>query len=176
MIGCPLAVAAVLSCKVQNDRWIATHLAVRTLFDCCRWTCSVTQVVQCTPLWPASWLPAVDKGRGSKSVEVRRAWEIYDERLQFVSRQDALLLDEALGADDVSKAWLVWSWAAEAALIDAYRFSGGPLRSRGLVLGRGGALLRIVQLGGPRVRRARANVADVHDAADVFFYRDASIA
>ena len=29
MVGCPLAVAAVLSCKVQPDRWIAPHLAVR---------------------------------------------------------------------------------------------------------------------------------------------------
>ena len=46
MVGCPLAVAAVSSCNVQNDRWIAPHLAVRTLFDCCRWTCSVTQAVQ----------------------------------------------------------------------------------------------------------------------------------
>ena len=64
MVGCPLAVAAVLSCKVQADRWIAPHLAVRTLSDCCRWTCQVTQPVQRTPLWPASWLPAVDKGRG----------------------------------------------------------------------------------------------------------------
>ena len=87
----------------------------------------VTQPLLCTPLWPASWLPAVDKSRGSKSVEVQRVWEVYDERLQFMSRQDDLLLNEALGADDVSKAWLV----------DAYRFSGGPLPSRGLVLGRG---------------------------------------
>ena len=62
--------------------------------------------VQRTPLWPASWLPVVDKGRGSKSVEVQRAWEVYDERLQFMSRQDALL-DESLDADDVSGAWLV---------------------------------------------------------------------
>ena len=54
MVGCPLAVAAVLSCKVQADRWIAPHLAVRTLFDCCRWTSRVTQPVQRTPLWPAS--------------------------------------------------------------------------------------------------------------------------
>ena len=23
MVGCPLAVGAVLSCKVQNDRWVA---------------------------------------------------------------------------------------------------------------------------------------------------------
>ena len=50
MVGCPLAVAAVLSCKVQNDRWVASHLAVRTLFDCCRWSCRVTQAVQRTSL------------------------------------------------------------------------------------------------------------------------------
>ena len=82
MVGCPLAAAPVLSCKVQPDRWLAPHLAVGTLFDCCRWSCRVTQPVQRTPLWPASWLPAVDKGRGSKSVEVQRVWEVYDERIQ----------------------------------------------------------------------------------------------
>ena len=27
MVGCPLAVAAALSCKIQADRWIAPHLA-----------------------------------------------------------------------------------------------------------------------------------------------------
>ena len=72
-------------CSVQPLGCIAPHLAVRTLFDCCRWTCRVTQPVQRTPLWPASWLPAVDKNRGSKSVEVRRVWEVYDEPVQFVS-------------------------------------------------------------------------------------------
>ena len=128
------------------------------------------------PLWPASWLPVVDKGMGSKSVEVQRVWEVYDERLQFLSRQDALLLDEALGADDVSTPWLVWSRAAEAALADAFRFSGGPLPSKGLVLGRGSAVFRFVRLGGHPVRRARGHVADALDAADVFLYRDASIA
>ena len=46
----------------------------------------------------------------------------------------------------------------------------------GLILGRGTALLRSVQPGGPRVRRARANVADAVDAADVFLYRDCSLA
>ena len=103
-------------------------------------------------------------------------WEVYDERLQFMSRRDALLLDESLGLDDVSMAWTVWSRAAEAALADAYRFSGGPLPSKGLVLGRSTALFRWVQLGGPRVRRARANAADALDAADVFLYRDLSVA
>ena len=92
-----------------------------------------TQPVQRTPLWPASWLLAIDKSRGSKSVEVRRVWEVYDERLQFMSRQDALLLNESLDAGDVSRAWLVWSVAA---LADAYQFSGGPLPGRGLDLGR----------------------------------------
>ena len=72
MVGCPLAVAAVLSCKVQADWWIAPHLAFRTLFDCCRWSATHSP--------PASWLPAIDK-RGFKSVEVQRVWEVYDERL-----------------------------------------------------------------------------------------------
>ena len=99
-----VAAAAVLSCKVQPDRWIAPHLAIQTLFDCCRWESWVTQSVQRTPLWPASWLPAVDKCRGSKSAEVQRVWEVYDERLQFMSRRDASLLDESLDSDDVSLA------------------------------------------------------------------------
>ena len=176
MVGCPLAAAAVLSCKVQADRWIAPHLAVRTLLDCCRWDCRITQPVQRTHLSPASWLLAIDKGRGSKSVEVQRVWGVYGKRLQFMSRQDALQLDESLDADDVSRAWLVWSGAAEAALADAYRFSGGALPGRGLVLGRGSALFRVVRLGGHQVRKARGNVADALDAADVFLYRDSSIA
>ena len=32
MVGCSLTVAAVLSCKVQADRWIAPHFAIQTLF------------------------------------------------------------------------------------------------------------------------------------------------
>ena len=146
ILGCPLAAAAILSCRVQPDRWIALHLAVPAFFDCGRWDSWVTQPVRCTPLWPASWLPIVDKTRGSKSAEVQRVWEIYDERLQFMSRQDASLLDESLDRNDVSLAWSVWSRAAESALADA---------------------LRSVQLGCPRVRRARANV---------FLYRDFSLA
>ena len=60
ILGCPLAAAIVLSCKVQPDRWIAPHLAVRALFDYGRWESWVTQPVRCTPLWLASWLPVVD--------------------------------------------------------------------------------------------------------------------
>ena len=68
MVGCTLAAAAVTSGTVQPDRWIVPHLAVRTHFECRR-TCRVTQPVPRTPLWPASWLPALDKSWGSKSVE-----------------------------------------------------------------------------------------------------------
>ena len=94
-----------------------------------------------------------------------------------VSHRDASLLDESLDRDDVSLAWTVWSQAAESALADAFRFSGGPVPSRGLILGRGvGASLRRVQLGGPRLRRARANIADAVDAADIFLFRDFSLA
>ena len=51
MVGCPLAAAAVLSCQVQPERWIVPHLAVCTLFDCCRWVSRVTQPVSAyTPL------------------------------------------------------------------------------------------------------------------------------
>ena len=49
-------------------------------------------------------------------------WEVYDERLQFMYRRDASLLDESIASNDVSLAWLVWSRAAEAALADAFRF------------------------------------------------------
>ena len=92
-----------------------------------------------------------------------------------MSRRDASLLDESLGLDDVSLAWSVWSRAAEAALADAFQFCGGPLPSRGLILGRGTALFRRVQLGGPWVRTARASAADALDAADIFLYRDLSL-
>ena len=85
-------------------------------------------------------------------------------------------LDESLDAGDVSRAWLVWSGATETALADAYRFCEGPIPSRHLVLGRGRALFRVVKLGGRRVREAPGNVSDSHDAADVFLYRESSIA
>ena len=45
-----------------------------------------------------------------------------------------------------------------------------------LILGRGKACFRLVRLGGHKVRKVCGNAADVHDAADVFLYRDSSIA
>ena len=93
-----------------------------------------------------------------------------------MTRSDAFLLSESLQVDDVSRAWLVWSGARETALADAFWFAGGPSPSRGLAFGRGVALFRVVRLGGHKIRKARSNVADAHDAADVFMCRDSSIA
>ena len=92
-----------------------------------------------------------------------------------MSRHDALQLDESLSVD-VSRAWLVWSGAAETALADAYQFSGGPVPTRCLVLGLENALFRVVRLGVCKVRKARGNAADAHDAADVFLNGDSSVA
>ena len=61
---------------------------------------------------------------------------------------DAVWLDESLDANDVYRAWLVWSGAAEAALSDAHQFCGGPIPTRGLVFGRESALFRVVRLAG----------------------------
>ena len=73
---------------------------------------------------------------------------------------------------DVSRAWSIWWSASEAALADAYQFSGGPVLDRDLVLGRGAFLVRTVRLGGPEVRRALRNF----EGSDVFMYHDASTA
>ena len=153
-----------------------SSLTVRASFAYSSWTCQVSQPVKRTPLWPASWLPALDKFRGSRSVEVQRVWDIYDERLQFMSREDALGLDGALLCGDVSRAWMIWSSAAENALADAFRFAGGPVPARGLVLGRGVIRVRTVRLGGPIVRSVRRSFACHGDVDDVSLYRDSSAA
>ena len=128
-IGCPLCAAAVQSCSVLAERWIQLHLAVRSWFGAKMWTAKVTQPVRFTPLWPASWISAVDKSSDSKSAEVRSVWEIFDERLQLIDAGDVFRLDEALQDGDISQAWLVWSNAAEAALVTVWpeRGLGGVL-------------------------------------------------
>ena len=122
--GCPLAAAALLSCYVSSCRWLQPHFAVSATFDCDRWSCRVTQPIRCTPLCPASWLPALDKSRGSQFVEVQRVWEVYDDRLRFMSRAASDGLTSSLLDGDVPSAWAAWSTAAETALADAYCFLG----------------------------------------------------
>ena len=95
-------------------------------------------------------LPSVDQSRGSKSTEVRRMWEIYDERLGWISADDACCIDDALASEDVSGAWVAWSAAAQRALVDAFCLAGGPIPERGFCLGRGLARFSRVRLGGPQ--------------------------
>ena len=71
-----------------------------------------------------------------------------------------------------------WFWVGEVLLLGLLRLvdvgcPGGPSPCQGLVLGRGMARFR---LGGHKVRKVPSNAVDVHDAADVFMYRDSSIA
>ena len=75
MVGCPRAAAAVSGCEVLQDRRVVPHFSVRTCFDYSRWLAKVSLPVQRTPLWPASWLPVLDKSRGSKAAEVQRVWD-----------------------------------------------------------------------------------------------------
>ena len=175
MVGCPRA-AAVSGCEIMRDRWMVPHFAVRTCFDYSRSLAWVSLPVQRTPLWPASWLPVLDKSGGSKAAEVQRVWDVYDDKLQFMSRNDALNLDGSLANGDVSLAWMIWSSAVEAALADAYRFADGLVPDSGLVLGRGVFRSRTVRLGGPKVRRARRNFADSQEGSEVSLCHDVSTA
>ena len=159
----------------MGDRWVQPHLAVRTWFAAQRWTATVTQPCRFTPLWPASWVSSVDQSRDSRSAEVRRIWETYDERLGLVRAEDVLRVDDALGSGDVSCAWVAWS-TAETALAGAYRLAGGPDPERGFILGRGIARFSKACLGGRKFRKARARCADPGDGAQVDLYRDCSIA
>ena len=85
-------------------------------------------------------------------------------------------LDGALLCGHVSRAWMIWSSAAESALADAFRFAGGPVPASGLVLGRGVIRVRTVRLGGPIVRSVRRSSACGGDVDDVSLYRDSSAA
>ena len=94
----------------------------------------------------------------------------------MLSVQMALSSDESLDAGDVSRAWLVCSSAPETALADAYRFAGGPVPDRGLIMGRCTARMSVVRLGGAKVRKTRKNAAGAHEGGDVLMYRDSSAA
>ena len=108
---------------------------------------------------------------GSKSVEVQRVWEVYDERLQFMSCHDALQLDESLDADVVSRAWLVWSGLLKLHLRMFFGLVVDPF------------LVRVLFLAGVCFVSSRqawwsqgSDVVDARDAGDVFLYRDSSVA
>ena len=115
----------LLSCLVKF------LVAVRTCFVADRWTALVTQVRKFTTLWPASWVCSVDRSRSSKSAEVRRIWDVYDQQLGWVYAEDAISVDRAIALGDVSSAWLAWSESVERALLNAFCLAGGPVPEKG---------------------------------------------
>ena len=145
-------------------------------FSAARWSAKVIQPVRVSPLWPASWVSAVDKTRNSKSAEVREVWELYDKCLQFLPVGDALATGDALAGRDVHLAWRAWSIAAESALACAFGMAGGPIHPNDLVLGRGAALFRVDNFGHSRVRRLRPDLDDPASASEVHLYRNCSVA
>ena len=103
-LGCPLASAALGWCRDLEDCWVLPHHSVRASFRMGRWTARFCQPIRYSVIWPAAWVSAKDKTRSSKSAEVRRIWEVYDECLQVVHPGFLEEIRTALLAGDVSLA------------------------------------------------------------------------
>ena len=80
----------------------------------------VLQPVSTSPLWPASWVAAVDKTRTSKSAVVRDIWEMYDKALEFIPVNHVLAINTALSNRSTVVAWAAWSASAAEALANAF--------------------------------------------------------
>ena len=131
VVGCPLAAAAVLSCKVQPDRWIAPHLAIRALFDCVGGSLGLRSLFSAPPfglLLGCLLLIRVVVPSLLRFREFGR-YMMSDFNLCLVGMP--LCLMSPLVEMMFLLLGLVWSRAAESALADAFRFSGGPLPSKG---------------------------------------------
>ena len=112
-----MAAFALSWCRVFEDRWVLPHHSVRASFGVGRWSAQICKSVRFPVVWPAAWVSAVNKSRGSKSSEVRRIWEVYDECLQVVQPGFREGVRSALSSGDVSLAWSVWSYSAEVSLV-----------------------------------------------------------
>ena len=95
MVGCPLAAASLLSCTVQAGRWISPHLAVRALF--LTLTAGLVVSLSRFDFLLSGLLPGcllLIRVGGLSRLRLGGVWEIYDDRLQFLSQQDSILLSE----------------------------------------------------------------------------------
>ena len=174
ILGCSHAVSALRWCSVLQERWILPHYAVRASFSVGRWSAKVCLPVRSSVLWPAAWVSCVDKSRGSKSLEVRRIWEVYDESLSFIPPAFWRGIRSSLRAGDVSYAWRIWSFFAEVSLVHAFVTSGGPVSESGFRLGRGAASFRYVSIGGPVVGEVRSDLGS-GDGQAVHLFKDSSV-
>ena len=107
--------------------------------------------VRFSVLWPAACVACSDRSRSSRSVEVRRIWEVYDESLSLVHPAFWDGVRSSLLAGDVSSAWSIWSFSAEVSLVRAFVGAGGPVPEAGLRLGH-------VPIGGPVVGKLRSDL------------------
>ena len=93
----------------------------------------------------------------------------------FIQVCDAHAIERSLDSGAVHDAWLAWSSAADSVVVLAFVEAGGPIPGGGLVRGRCSARFRSVALGGPRVHRFLADIADLSIAAEVRMYKDHSL-
>ena len=84
LVARPLALTSALNCWVHHDRWFKPHFSVKATINVKRWNAQVTQVVTCTPLWPAHFVKATDRSGHSTSQDVTKIWEVYDSGLQYM--------------------------------------------------------------------------------------------
>ena len=125
-------------------------------------------------LWPAAWVTCLDKSWSSKSVEVRRIWEMYDESLSFVHPAFWEGVRSSPLAGDVSSAWSISSFSTEVSLVRAFIDAGAPVPQAGVRLGRGAAQFRHVPVGGPVVGKLRSDLGS-GDGQSVHLFKDASV-
>ena len=168
------AVSALRWCSVLRERWILPHYAGRASFSIDRWSAKVCMPVRPSVLWPAAWVSYVDKSRSSKSVEVRRIWEAYDEALSYIPPAFWQGIRSSLLVGDVSSAWRIWSFFAEVSLVRAFVVSGGPVSGSSFRLGRGAAGFKTVSIGGPVVRKVRSDLGS-GDGQAVHLFKDSSV-
>ena len=139
-----------------------------------RWSASVCLPARFSVLWPAAWVAYVDKSRRSKSVGVRRIWDVYDKSLSLVHPAFWEGIRSSLLAGDVSSAWRIWSFSAEVSLVRAFVGSGGPAPESGFRLGRGAAQFKSVPIGGPVVGGLRSDLGS-GDGQVVHLSKDSSV-
>ena len=151
------------------------HHSVRASFRMGRWPARFCQPIRYSVIWPAALVSAKDKTRSSKSAEVRRIWEVYDECLQVVHPGFWEEIRTALLAGDVSLAWNAWFFSKEVSLFRSFIAAGGPMPTSGLRLGRGSAKFRMVALGGLVVVKLRSDISGSEDGQSVHLYKDASV-
>ena len=135
MLACPWAAASLISCEVRSDRWVQPHIAVLAAVASGRWSYTISQSVRHTPVWPACWLPCIDESRESKSKS-EDAWEIYEDRLRFMSAREVKVLEDATRCRHFCTAREAWSSAAEGTLVDDHCNADGPISLK-ILLGRG---------------------------------------